>query len=137
VKAVFDTNVLIAAFLTEGLCSGLLIRARKQAFNLVLCDDIIREFEGILMKKFKLTSIDISEISTIVLEAASEILEILHKLGPIPNICRDPNDDMIIACAMDAAADYIVTGDEDLLILKRYKDIVIINPRNFESLFAD
>jgi putative PIN family toxin of toxin-antitoxin system len=134
VKAVFDTNVLIAAFLTEGLCSGLLIRARKQAFNLVLCDDIIREFEGILMKKFKLTSIDISEISTIVSEAASEIL---HKLGPIPNICRDPNDDMIIACAIDAAADYIVTGDEDLLILKRYKDIVIINPRNFESLFAD
>ena len=133
-KAVFDTNVLIAAFLTEGLCSGLLIRARKQAFNLVLCDDIIREFEGILMKKFKLTSIDISEISTIVSEAVSEIL---HKLGPIPNICGDPNDDMIIACAMDAAADYIVTGDEDLLILKRYKDIVIINPRNFESLFAD
>ena len=133
-KAVFDTNVLIAAFLTEGLCSGLLIRARKQAFNLVLCDDIIQEFEGILMKKFKLTSIDISEISTIVLEAASEIL---HKLGPIPNICRDPNDDMIIACAIDAAADYIVTGDEDLLILKRYKDIVITNPRNFEALFAD
>ena len=133
-KAVFDTNVLIAAFLTEGLCSGLLIRARKQAFTLVLCDDIIREFEGILIKKFKLTSTDISEISAIVSEAASEIL---HKLGPIPNICRDPNDDMIIACAIDAAADYIVTGDEDLLILKNYKDIVIINPRNFEALFAD
>jgi len=56
---------------------------------------------------------------------------------PVPNICRDPNDDMIIACAIDAAADYIVTGDEDLLTLKRYKDIVIINPRNFEALFAD
>jgi len=134
VKAVFDTNVLIAAFLTEGLCSGLLIRARRQAFNLVLCDDIIREFEGILIKKFKLTSTDISEISAILSEAASEIL---HKLGPIPNICRDPNDDMIIACAIDAAADYIVTGDEDLLILKRYEDIVIMNPRNFEALFAD
>jgi putative PIN family toxin of toxin-antitoxin system len=134
VKAVLDTNVLIAAFLTEGLCSGLLLRARKQAFNLVLCDDIIREFEGILSKKFKLTSADISEILSIVSEAASEII---HKLGPIPNICRDPNDDMIIACAIDAAADYIVTGDEDLLILKNYKDIVIINPRNFEALFAD
>ncbi|MEN6321179.1 MAG: putative toxin-antitoxin system toxin component, PIN family [Syntrophaceae bacterium] len=133
-KAVFDTNVLIAAFLTEGLCSSLLIRARKQAFNLVLCDDIIREFEGILVKKFKLTSTDISEISAIVSDAASEIL---HKLGPIPKICRDPNDDMIIACAIDAAADYIVTGDEDLLILKRYKDIIMINPRNFEALFSD
>ena len=133
-RAVFDTNVLIAACLTEGLCSGLLIRARKQAFNLVMCDDIIQEFEGILSKKFKHTSADISEISAIVSEAASEIL---HNLGPIPDICRDPNDDMIIACAIDAAADYIVTGDEDLLILKRYKDIVIINPRNFEALFAD
>lgn len=133
-KAVFDTNVLIAAFLTEGICSGLLIRARKQAFNLVLCDDIIREFEGILIKKFKLTSTEVAEISVIVSEAASEIL---HKLDPIPNVCRDSNDDMIIACAIDAAADYIVTGDEDLLILKHYKDIVIINPRNFEALFAD
>jgi putative PIN family toxin of toxin-antitoxin system len=134
VRAVFDTNVLIAAFLTEGLCSGLLIRARKQAFNLVLCDDIIREFEGILIKKFKLTSTDISEISAIVSEAASEIL---HKLNPIPNICRDPNDDMMIACAIDATADYIVTGDEDLLILKKYKDVIIINSRNFEALFED
>jgi uncharacterized protein len=134
VKAVFDTNVLIAAFLTEGLCSGLLIRARKQAFHLVLCDDIIREFKGILEKKFKLTSTDISEISAIVSEAAAEILQ---ELGPIPNICRDPNDDMIIACAIEGAADYIVTGDEDLLILKRYKEIVVINPRNFEALFAD
>jgi putative PIN family toxin of toxin-antitoxin system len=134
VKAVFDTNVLIAAFLTEGLCSGLLIRARKKAFNLVLCDDIIREFEGILIKKFKLTPLDISEISAIASEAASEIL---HNLSPIPKICRDPNDDMIIACAIDATADYIVTGDEDLLILKRYKDIIMINPRNFEALFAD
>ena len=133
-RVVFDTNVLIAAFLTEGLCSGLLIRARKQAFNLVLCDDIIREFEGVLIKKFKLTSTDISEISAIVSEAASEIL---HKLNHIPNICRDPNDDMIIACAIDATADYIVTGDDDLLILKKYKDIIIINPRNFEALFAD
>jgi predicted nucleic acid-binding protein len=70
-RAVFDTNVLIAAFLTEGLCSGLLIRARKQAFSLVLCDDIIREFEGILIKKFKLTPTEISEISAIVSEAAS------------------------------------------------------------------
>ena len=132
-RAVFDTYILIAAFLTEGLCSGLLIRARKQAFNLVLCDEIVREFEGILSKKFKLASTEISEILSIVSEAASEIL---HKLGPIPNICRDPNDDIIIACAIDATADYIVTGDEDLLILKKYKDIVIISPRNFEALFA-
>lgn len=133
-KAVFDTNILIAAFMTEGLCSGLLVRARKKAFSLVLCGDIIREFEGILIKKFKLTSTDISEISAIVSDAASKTLHILH---PVLNISRDPSDDMIIACAVDAAADYIVTSDKDLLILKYYQDIKIINPRNFEALFSD
>ena len=133
-KAVFDTNVLAAAFLTEGLCSDLLLRARKQAFDFVLCDDIIREFEGILKKKFKLSSNDLYEITSIVSEVASEILD---HLSPVPRICRDPYDDMIIACAIDAAADYIFTGDEDLLILKRYKDIIILNPRNFAAIFAD
>jgi predicted nucleic acid-binding protein len=44
---------------------------------------------------------------------------------------------MIIDCAIYTTADHIVTGDEDLLILKNYKDIVIINPRNFEALFTD
>ena len=72
--------------------------------------------------------------SAIVSEAASEII---HDLSPVPSICRDPEDNIIIACAVDAQADYIVTGDEDLLILKRYKGIVILNPRNFEALFAD
>jgi uncharacterized protein len=134
VKVVFDTNVLIASFLMEGLCSGLLIRARKQAFNLVLCDYIIQEFAGILTKKFKLSSTDISTISDIAAEAAYKIL---HELHPIPGICRDTNDDMIIACAVNAAADYIATGDEDLLILKKYNDIKIINPRYFEALFED
>jgi len=103
-------------------------------FSLILCNDIIGEFEGVLIKKFKLSSSEVSEIIEIVSESTSEILK---ELSPVPNICRDPTDDMIIACAIDAAADYIVTGDEDLLILKNYKNISIINPRNFEALFAD
>ena len=131
-KAVFDTNILIAAFLTEGLCSGLLIRARKRNFDLVLSDDIIREFKNTLTRKFKISSADVSEITSIVTEAVSEIID---KTIPIARTCRDQDDDMIIACAVSATADYIVTGDEDLLVLKRYKNIVIINPRNFEALF--
>lgn len=133
-KVVFDTNILIAAFLTEGLCSGLLIRTRKHDFDLILSDDIIREFKGVLTKKLKISSSDISEITDIIKEAASEIL---HKVNSAPHICRDPNDEMIIACAVDADADYIVTGDEDLLILKKFKNIIILNPRNFETLFTE
>ena len=131
-KAVFDTNILIAAFLTEGLCPGLLIRARKRNFDLILSDDIIREFKNTLTKKFKISSADVSEITSIVTEAATEIID---ETTSIARTCRDQDDDMIIACAVSAGADYIVTGDEDLLVLKRYKNIVIVNPRNFEALF--
>lgn len=133
-RAVFDTNILIAAFLTEGVCSGLLSKARKHVFSLILCNDIIGEFKGVLAKKFKLSPVEIDEIIEIVSEAA---FEIRSELRSVPSICRDKTDDKIIACAIDATADYIVTGDEDLLVLKKYKNIIIVNPRNFESLFAD
>ncbi len=131
-KAVFDTNVLVAAFMTEGLCSSLLIRARRHDFDLVLSGDIVREFKNTLTKKFKISSADVSEITAIVKDAAFEVID---QCKPIAGICRDKNDDMVIACAVSADADYIVTGDEDLLVLKRYKNIIIIKPRNFETLF--
>jgi predicted nucleic acid-binding protein len=44
---------------------------------------------------------------------------------------------LILACARDAAADYVVTGDEDLLVLKNYEGISIVNPREFEKLLPD
>jgi predicted nucleic acid-binding protein len=44
---------------------------------------------------------------------------------------------LILACARDAVADYVVTGDEDLLVLKNYEGISIVNPREFEKLFSD
>lgn len=132
-KAVFDTSVLIAALMTEGLCSSLLIRARRRDFDLILSNDIIREFKNTLTKKIKLSSADVSEITAIIKEAA---IEVIDQPAPIARICRDKDDDMVIACAVSTDADYIVTGDEDLLVLKRYKNIVIINPRNFETLFV-
>lgn len=131
-KAVFDTNVLVAAFMTEGLCSSLLIRARRHDFDLVLSGDIVREFKNTLTKKFKISSADVSEITAIVKDAAFEVID---QPKPIAGICRDKNDDMVIACAVSADADYIVTGDEDLLVLKKYKNVLIIKPRNFETLF--
>jgi putative PIN family toxin of toxin-antitoxin system len=134
VKAVFDTNVLIAAFLTEGICAKLMIRARRRDFDLILCDGILDEFKRVLKKKFATSPHETSEALMILSEAAWEI----H--GPIElitRICRDSDDDLILACARDAVADYVVTGDEDLLFLKNYDGISIVTPRKFEKLFPD
>lgn len=133
-KAVFDTNVLVAAFLTEGICAKLLTRARWQDFDLILCDGILQEFKRVLGKKFAATPDEISATLSILSEATHDIL---GKTDSITPICRDSDDDMILACAKDADADYLVTGDEDLLVLKNYEGIVILNPREFEKLFPD
>ena len=133
-KAVFDTNVLIAAFLTEGICAKLIVRAHRRDFDLILCDDILQEFKRVLKKKFAISPHETSEALTILSEATQEILGQTNSVTPI---CRDSDDDLILACAKDAAADYIVTGDEDLLVLKNYEWIRIVSPREFEKLFPD
>jgi uncharacterized protein len=134
VRVVFDTNVLIAAFLTEGVCSKLLVRARRGEFELFLSNDIIQEFERNLRKKFSLSSSEIIDTHTVLIEATKEIVQ---KVGPIVPVCRDPEDDKILACAKQVDADYLVTGDQDLLVINRHGRTRIVTPRNFEDIFED
>ncbi|MDP2971387.1 MAG: putative toxin-antitoxin system toxin component, PIN family [Deltaproteobacteria bacterium] len=133
-KAVFDTNVLLAAFITEGICSKILVRGRKRQFHLILCPVILREFERVLIKKFSITRNEARSILQIVSEAMHSVVSPSQS---VQGICRDPDDDSILACALEAGADYLVTGDVDLLELKIFKGIRIVTPREFELLFND
>jgi len=134
VKGVLDTNVLAAAFLSEGVCYKLLLRARKKEYDLVLSPDIIAEFEGVLLRKFSLSRSELSDVRNLLVEAISEIC---REVDPIDPTSRDPDDDKILACASASGADYLVTGDEDLLVIKQYGGTKILAPRDFESLFMD
>jgi putative PIN family toxin of toxin-antitoxin system len=134
VKAVFDTNVLLAAFITEGICSKILVRGRKRQFHLILCPVILREFERVLIKKFSITRNEARSILQIVSEAMHSVVSPSQS---VQGICRDPDDDAILACALEAGVDYLVTGDVDLLELKIFKGIRIVTPREFELLFND
>lgn len=59
---------------------------------------------------------------------------IVADLPPVTGVVRDPNDDMVVACALEADADYIVTRDKDLLSLGTYEGIRIVTPRQFLDL---
>jgi putative PIN family toxin of toxin-antitoxin system len=131
--AVFDTNVLIAAIITEGMCSKLLHRARAGEFSLISCPFILEELRRILSKKFRLSYDEIASAMEPISEATSQIVE--HNLK-ITDICRDTDDDNIIACAVAAKTDYLVTGDSDLLEIKSCQGVKIITPRDFEALFV-
>ncbi|MDI6745441.1 MAG: putative toxin-antitoxin system toxin component, PIN family [Thermodesulfovibrionales bacterium] len=130
--AVFDTNILIAAIITEGICSKLLHRARAREFSLVSCPFIIMELQRTLSKKFRLSHEESDLAMETISEATGQVIE--HNIK-ITGICRDAADDNIIACAVAAKAHYLVTGDSCLLEIKKYKGVKIITPRDFEALF--
>jgi putative PIN family toxin of toxin-antitoxin system len=133
-KAVLDTNVLVSAFVTEGVCSKLLRRARRGQFHLITCAFILKEFEAVLLKKLSATKGETNQALQILAEAVSSIIQ---PDQAVSGICQDPDDDNILSCSMAANADYLVTGDSHLLALKKFQGTQIITPRDFETLFED
>ena len=132
-KAVFDTNVLVAAFVTEGVCAKLLGRARRKQLDLVLSPFILEEFENVLLKKFSASKEQVRMASHLI----SEVAQTVSHTSVVSGICRDSDDDQILSCALSAEADYLVTGDRDLLELKEFHGIRIVTPGAFELLFED
>jgi putative PIN family toxin of toxin-antitoxin system len=133
-RALFDTNVLIAAFISEGVCAKLMRRARKRQFSLISSPLILREFQDVLMRKFSATRRESQEALQVIMEAVEAMTQ---SEQAVTGACRDPEDDQILGCALAGKVDYLVTGDEDLLVIKQFKAIRIITPRDFELLFED
>ena len=132
-KAVFDTNVLVAAFVTEGVCAKLLGRARRKQLDLVISLFILKEFENVLLKKFSASKEHMRAAAKLI----SEVAQMVNPAPKISGVCRDSDDDQILACALSVKADYLVTGDLDLLELKEFHGIRILTPGAFELLFED
>jgi len=134
VNVILDTNILLSAFLTDGICARILKRARHKHFSFILCEPVLNETKRHLRNKFSLTARDTNFFVSILLESAD--MKYTPK-GALSGVCRDPDDDMILLCAAETKSEYIVTGDNDLLILKKYQQTKIISPREFELLFND
>ncbi|VUZ86452.1 PilT protein domain-containing protein [Candidatus Methylomirabilis lanthanidiphila] len=131
--AVFDTNVLIAAIITEGVCAKLLRRARTGELSLVSCPFIMTEVRRILARKFRLSHEEVAAAIHLISEATSHIT---NQEPEISGVCRDRDDDHVLACALAARAHYLVTGDTDLLSLGSFRQVRIVTPRDVEALFA-
>jgi predicted nucleic acid-binding protein len=68
------------------------------------------------------------------LQGIRQAAVVVSDLPPLSGIVRDPNDDMILACAVAALASHVVTRDADLLSLGTYDGIAIVTPRAFLTL---
>ena len=128
-KIVLDANVIIAAFASRGLCESIMEVCLSE-HEIVLCDELLEEVLRNLRRKIKLSPKIVDDIGDFLLEQASMIDPV-----PLPpDICRDSDDVKILGLAVAADANYIVTGDKDLLVLKEFRGIPILNPRGFSNL---
>lgn len=129
-----DTNVLLAAFLAEGLCAKLLLLARRGDFDLYTCPSVRDELEEVSTHKFKVNPEEIKETRALFAEAAPSVTPVAGSL-PERQTCRDRDDDHVLACARATAADYIVSGDRDVLDVGTWQGITVVTPRDVEPLF--
>jgi putative PIN family toxin of toxin-antitoxin system len=125
-KILLDTNVLIAAFIARGFCHELLEHCIRQ-HSLVTSTLVINEFREKLTDKFKRDAEDVEQAASILLSKMTEVTP--ADFGE--SVCRDPDDDKILATVVAGNCECIITGDKDLLVLKQYAGIDILNPSDF------
>ncbi|MDD5675446.1 MAG: putative toxin-antitoxin system toxin component, PIN family [Chitinivibrionales bacterium] len=128
-KVFLDTNVLANGIATRGLCADV-IREIMSEHELIISDYVLQELIRTLRYKFHVPEPSITGT-----------VELLHRFSIIATPkdisgvhVRDKNDIPILAAALKYNADVLVTGDRDLLILKKRENLLIISPRGFWEL---
>lgn len=125
-RIVLDTNVLIASLISRGKCYALVENSLK-VHEIISSKFILDELAEKLQKKFKYKTEDINEALSIFCSK----MEIVIPSPLEQQVCRDIDDDWILATALAGKAQCIVTGDKDLLAIARFENIDIISPVDF------
>ncbi len=104
-KVILDTNVLISAFIFRGFAARVYeycMTQEKVFFSAFILEELAKKLDH----KFSVTAADIEEIESLIRERAIEV----SPNGPLPTICRDPDDNYVLQLATDAAADFLITA---------------------------
>ena len=126
-RLVVDTNVLVSALLWQGTPGRLIERIGDQELHLFTSRALFDELDSVLHRKKLAKSVAATGLS------ADTMLANVRKLATLvttrqltAQISRDADDDAVLACALAARADLIVSGDDDLLVLGHFENIPII-----------
>jgi putative PIN family toxin of toxin-antitoxin system len=133
IRAVLDTNQYVSMAIKAGGTADLLLAAwRDERFvlllSLLILEEIIRVLRSPRLRRLiRLTAAELDGlIESLLLDA-----ELTPGRLAVHIITRDPSDNMFLACAIEGRADYIVSGDQDLLTLGSYEGIPIVTAAEF------
>ena len=119
-----DTNVLVAAFATRGLCADVL-RTVLAEHELITGEVVLGELRDVLEQRIKLPAGVVADI--VALLRVPEVVP--RPAAPSDIVVRDPDDRWILASAVAGRAEVLVTGDQDLLAITEQAPLTILSPR--------
>ena len=128
-KIFFDTNVLISAFIVNGACYEVVHDSINQ-HELYYTDFIIGEFKKVFKDDFHFSEGVIKECTVFI----EKFFMKGNTASEIKNVCKDKDDNQLLADAVLNNIDVIVTGDKEVLDLKTYRSIHIISPAEYWRL---
>lgn len=135
-RVLCDTNVLVSAFIAGGPPSRIVEAATEARIELVLADPVLDELERVLTTKLGFAAERVRDIAALLNELASE--RIPAPTTPPEPITGDPDDDLILACAVDAGVQLIVSGDRrHLLPVGEHRGVRILTPQALLSELAN
>ena len=124
-KLVLDTNVLVSAIVFGGLPRKVFELAIEGRVHLLISEPILTELKSVLQRpKFNFPFAAVQQIVTELINLG----EMVYPTEALAVIKRDPADNRILECAVTGSADYIVSGDDDILTLREFEGIVIVSP---------
>ncbi len=123
-RIILDANVLVSSYIARGVCFDLVYYVFKN-HRAVSSEPILAEVTRYLRTKAKLPAQQVDQMVDVIrLRSALAVPALLSA-----DVCRDPQDVHVLGLAIAAQADLIITGDQDLLILKVFKGIPVLSPR--------
>lgn len=131
-KVVIDTNIWIS-YLLGSLLQGMDGKILSKEIKVVVSDEMLKEISEVSSRpKFKniFTAKRIKELFSL-LDSYAIVVSPSQKV----NVCRDGKDNFLLEVALEGEADYLVTGDEDLLVINTFQSTKIIRPKEFEDMF--
>lgn len=127
-RLVVDTNVVVSGLLWSGTRARLLRAAFDGQAKLVTGRAALAELDGTMFRPKLVKRLDKLKLTGDEALDRYRMSVAIIPIGEIRAICRDPDDDLILATALAAKADLLVSGDDDLLTLESYEGIEIVTP---------
>ena len=128
----FDTNVLVSAVATRGLCADI-VNAALAEHQLVIGETVLLELRQVLRQKLRLPTNLIEEMDAFLHQHAA----VVKAEASLEVRVRDANDQSILAESVTGKADVLVTGDQDLLEIGARTPLKILSPRGFWELLRE